>query len=696
MGPIKRRHGQGNQELLGGPGALQLACRTGDRSCAAQTIFEQNKEERRLLHIVSDLRHRDWTGAPADALRQTLDQFRAAKIDVHFIDAAFPVRSTTQKNALYHDNMAIVDFQPETRVAARFMQVEFSVAVGNFSNSERKNVRVTVRVKGQERAEGSFNIPSVPAGSVTTGTFTVAFDQLGQNPISVNLENEEAGLAADNVRHAVVEIREKVPLLIIEGDLKTKGTSDSDGYFLQSLFSESTRGFDVLMRTPNDLEKLDLEQFPSIYVLNAARLSDKAVQALEKYVRSGGGLAFFMGNEVRPDFYNKLYAGGKGLFPVPIADKPTDPPSDKVKLERMFGNLSPKLFVQNEAHPIFTRIYRDEKTHGHSRENNKHLIFASIDRYYPVPRTKWNVKAGEVEELMTLPNNRQISDYTEATNSLLASLPTEDAKNAKFKSRLDEHRRAIQTVLLNGGELYKLVAVLDALLSDSGEANNPAKPNLQEFWQAPEQADLRDRLTKLLQTVRFGDPFLISKNIGRGHVLAHMSTANAVWNDMPNGLSRVYYVMLMVEMQKYLASNTSDVNLKLGAPLDIELDATRYEAKAHRYFPPKFDLTKGLTNKYAPIDAGEQSGEVNGNKLTFHFGEARGPGVYEFVLTRKDAVESGGAAKPDRADGAAGDVCLRLQSRQRRREQSQARQSRRLDRGGREQPAIAHARRRQL
>jgi hypothetical protein len=130
---------------------------------AAQTIFEQNKEERRLLHIVSDLRQRDWTGAPADALRQTLDQFRAAKIDVHFIDAAFPVRSNTQKNALYHDNMAIVDFQPETRVAARFMQVEFSVAVGNFSNSERKNVRVTVRIKGQERAEGSFNIPSVPA-----------------------------------------------------------------------------------------------------------------------------------------------------------------------------------------------------------------------------------------------------------------------------------------------------------------------------------------------------------------------------------------------------------------------------------------------------------------------------------------------------------------------------------------------------
>ena len=612
---------------------------------AAQTIFEQNKEERRLLHIVSDLRYHDWTGAPADALRQTLDQLRSARVDVHFIDAAYPVRSDTQKSVVYHDNMAIVDFQPETRVAARFMQVEFSVAVGNFSSSERKNVRVTVRVKGQERAEGSFNIPSVPPGSVTTGTFTVAFNELGQNPISVNLENEDAGLAADNVRHAVVEVREKVPLLIIEGDLKTKGTPESDGYFLQSLFSESTRGFDVLMRTPNDLEKLNLEQFPSIFILNVPRLSDKAVQALERYVRAGGGVAFFMGNEVKPDFYNKLYADGKGLFPAPLADKPTEAPTSEVKLQRMFGSLTPKIFVPNEGHPIFTRIYRDEKTRGHSRENNKHLIFASIDRYFPVPRTKWHTKPGEVEELMTLPNNRQIADYADETNNVLNALPVEAEKNAKFKARLEEHRRVIKNVLLTGGELYKLVAPLDALLNDSGETNNAARPNLQEFWQAPEQADLRERLTKLLETVRYGDPFLIAKNVGKGHVLAHMSTANAAWNDMPNGLSRVYYVMLMVEMQKFMASNTADLNLRLGTPLDIELDAARFEAKARRFFPPKVDLTKGAPNKYAPIDAGEQTGDVNGNKLTFRFGDARIPGVYEFVLTHKDAP-MGGGAKP--------------------------------------------------
>src|SRR5262249_27806802 len=56
-----------------------------------------------------------------------------------------------------------------------------------------------------------------------------------------------------------------------------------------------------------------------------------------------------------------------------------------------------------------------------------------------------------------------------------------------------------------------------------------------------------------------------------------------------------------------------------------------------RYFPPKVDYSKGGLIKYTPVDAGRQSGVASANKLTFSFAEARQPGVYEFVLARKDA-----------------------------------------------------------
>src|SRR5262249_35667973 len=156
---------------------------------------------------------------------------------------------------------------------------------------------------------------------------------------------------------------------------------------------------------------------------------------------------------------------------------------------------------------------------------------------------------------------------------------------------LDAHRKAIQQVLLQGGELYKLAGALDQMLNDSGDPKDPEKkPNLQEFWQKSDQAGLREQLVKLLEAVRYGDPFLIARTYGKGRVLAYLTTASDTWTDLPKGPARIYYVMLMVEMQKYLAASNPDVNLTLGAPLDVELDSGRYEAKMRRFFPPKLDL----------------------------------------------------------------------------------------------------------
>jgi hypothetical protein len=617
----------------------------------AQKIFEQNPQERRLLHVVSDFRARDWSGSPSDGIRKAVDQLRAMKVDVHLLDDAYPIRGDSKGAVLYHDNLAIVDLVPETRVIGRYVPVEFQVAVANYSNSEQKKVRVTVRDKKQERQDATFTLPSVPPGTVTTGSFLLTFDELGPNPVSVNLENEEAGLAIDNTRHAVVEVREKVPLLMIEGDPKTKGTGDSDAYYLNSLFSESTRGFEVVVKTPLDLEKIDLEVYPSIFLLNVPRLSEKAQQQVEKYVRNGGGVAFFMGPEVKPEFYNKWYADGKGLFPVVLADKPTEPSGDPgERLMKMFSNPLPKLYPRNDSHPIFTRIYRDERTHNQSRENNKYLVFASIDRYFPVPRSKWTFPPGTIDELMTLPNSRKVADYADEANRIISQIqqfPWADANypNAKFKASLDAHIKAIRDALLGGGDLYKLALPLDRLLNDTGTPNDPAKPNLQEFWQQNEQTEVRERLAQLLEAVRYGDPFLVGRTFGKGRVLAYLSTANGAWNDLPNGPARVYYVMLMVEMQKYLASNVSDVNLLLGSPLELNLDAARYEAKARRFFPPKGEPQAGKPS--ANIDAGEQTGRVEGNRVIFQFAEAKTPGVYQFILNRKDAPADDGEKKPE-------------------------------------------------
>ncbi len=618
----------------------------------AKEIFEQEPNTKHVLHVVSDFRARDWAGGGADALAQELAPLTQTKgaggAAVHLLDAADPPRSPTQRTAIDHGNLGLLDVQPETRVAARYLPVDFTLTVANFSPAERTNVRVTVKVNGQTREDASINVASVPPG-VTQTTFTVpTFDQLGFSQVSANLEPEDAGLAIDNARYAVVEVREKVPLLFVEGDVSTRERTDADSFYQRKLFLEAAKGFDVVQRGMQELEQPTLAQYPVIFVLNVPRFSDKARANLEAYVKNGGGVCFLLGEQVNADYYNQqLYADGKGVFPVPL-QRPTDPLTTEQKTARIFDEaMPPKLFARGDSHPILARMYRDDKNH----EANTYLKFLLIDRYFPVNRARWNPAPGTAAELLTLPNYRPMDDYKEEAQRLLKLLPLEDAKYAAYSKLLKEHERKIKEVLANGKQLYQLANAIEALLTDTADPKDPQKPDLRVFWQQPAQAELLGQLQRLMESVRFGDPLLVASRYGKGHVLAYLTTGGSAWNDFPNGPARPYWVMLMLETQKFLAGAGADVNRVVGSPLEIVLDANRFGSRMRRFFVPEVseNAPPAAAAPAAPKgdqDLREQVGRVQGGKVAFVFDEARKPGVYRFEFTPQgEAADSKSPAR---------------------------------------------------
>jgi Aerotolerance regulator N-terminal len=615
----------------------------------ARELFEEQPAAKHVLHLVSDFRQRDWSGGSAEALNQVFSAMTQTKgaggVQVHLMDVADPVRSPTQRAAIDHGNLGVVDVQPEARVAPRNMSVEFALTVANYSPAERKNVRVTIKVNGEERPASSMTILSVPPGE-TQKTFLATFQQLGWNQVTASLEAEEAGLAIDNTRYVAVEVRDKVPMLFVEGDPSRRGKLDSDSFFLRALFLDAAKGYDVVQRGPQELEQPNLDQYPTIYLLNVPRLSDKAKASLEAYVKNGGGVCFCLGDQVNPDYYNQsLYADGRGLFPAPI-DRPTPALTDEQKAARIFDPaLPPKVFPRGDTHPVLARLYREDKTH----EANTYLKFLLIDRYFPVPRARWNVAPGTAEELFTLPNYRALDDYAAEAQRLINQLPTENPKYQKYATLLKNHQRRVKEVLGTGKQLYQLANAIESLLTDTSDPKDPQKPNLREFWQLPENADLNEKFARLLESVRYGDPLLVGKRYGKGRVLAYLTTAGSAWNDFPNGPGRPYYVMLMLEMQKYLASTGTDVNRVVGSPLEIVLDAGRYANRMRRFFVPEADMPAGDDAPKAAnaIDLREQVGVVQGSRLSFLFSEARKPGVYRFELTPQT---EGASAAPARTE----------------------------------------------
>jgi hypothetical protein len=305
--------------------------------------------------------------------------------------------------------------------------------------------------------------------------------------------------------------------------------------------------------------------------------------------------------------------------------------------------MPPKLFARGDTHPILARLYREDRT----RESNTYLKFLLIDRYIPVNRVRWNPEPGTTTEVLTLPNYRSLDDYKEEAQRLLKQLPLADDRYATYQKLLKDHQRKVMEVLANGKQLYQLANAVEAMLTDTADPKDKPKPDLRAFWQQLAQAELLGGFQRLMESVRFGDPLLVGRKFGKGHVLAYLTTAGSAWTDFPNGPARPYWVMLMLETQKYLAGAGTDVNRAVGSAVEVVLDANRFTSRMRRFFVPE-PAEGAAAAPDAPAkgdrDLREQVGTVQGNRVRFLFNEARQPGVYRFEFTPQGEAVGGGAA----------------------------------------------------
>jgi hypothetical protein len=655
-------------ELARMEGPTQRHLNLNDGLEEADRIFGQSPQDERFLHVVGDFRQLQWAEPEASTMLKQLRALGNAGVQVHFLDTAHPRRTEGQRVPLYHDNLAIVDLRSETRVAAEGMPVQFTVTVANYSGTEKKNVRVTIKVDGEERPEGSLTLMSVPPGH-TSATFQVGFVRLEKeltttyNVITAQLENEEAGLQSDNLRYAVIGVRKQVPVLVVDGDPANGAKPGGDLFHIRTLL-DSARGYKVEPGTVSDLERPNLDQYPSIYLLNVREISDKAKKNLETYVSSGGGLAFFMGDRVNPAFYNReLYDKGKGLFPVLLADQPSKTLSEEDKQAKQLQNvLEPRLqaFVRSDSHPVVAELHKFRNF----------LTYLNVDRYFPVRRRDWQPEEGRVEELITLPNDHPLADYQASTQEILdelEKLPADNPAYEKFRAALDKHRRAIRDSL-SGKSLYLLANALDAVLRDARDPNDAGGTRLTELWEQtdPKVQELKDRITKFRAVVQYGDPLVVAQRFHKGRVVAFLTTAGKKWNDWAGGSpASVTYPMIMIDLQKYLTAADADTAKLVWEQVEIGRPSSRYEAKAKVSLQEyggatkvevtqrgdlgsdgKPDTTVGIAGggPSAPKDLGELLGNVSGESLSFTFPKERTPrpGVYQFELLQRGDMGSEG------------------------------------------------------
>jgi hypothetical protein len=635
---------------------------------------ENEKNTRFMIHLVTDFRNIDWAGENETRLKEKFEELKTAGIQLFLIDVAHPESGESTEKPLHHDNLAILDLRPETRLAPKNSMIEFLVNVANYSNAARKNVPVVVRLNGSERAESSFNLPDLPPNQITTARFTMNFDRTAsrENPldafnlVSVHLEPEVSGLSVDNTRYAYVEVREKVPLLLIESKasaLKQErgrfipASKDAECFYLYKLFTETIKGFDVAVVPATEIEKISLKSFISIYSCGVPRFTETAVKALEEYVRSGGGLAIFLGPELRAadtTFYNeRLYQNGSGLYPAPIESRPLNDglADDKIQPTRWARRLSgvPQIYPRDKQHPALESLYIDDRVRTRDSGLDALLKFVVIERYFPVNRVVWKADPGTVQELMTLPNLKPMATYEGQLRVFLERLATilENDKFADYRNSLQTQATELKRLAASNEPLLTLARRLDEFLTDPGDKEKKI-PSMQLFWQFPELLELGREIQGLLATIKFGDPLYLAKTFGTGRVIGSTSSAGNAWNDL-EGLSVSHYPPLMLSFQRYLASASTDMNLSIGSTFEFRFPASRYQPKAKLWQVIQEDnANKGKESLTIQVNSrGEQTLPTKNQEKkdeSFHelsFSNGNIPGIYLFEFTENAVLQPG-------------------------------------------------------
>lgn len=253
----------------------------------------------------------------------------------------------------YDGNLAVVGLETDAGVMAVGVPTMVHVRIHNYGQSAQQDYPVELFIDGKRRDRRWVTIP--PGGEVDA-TFLAEFREVGQHVVEARIPADS--LPTDNARYHVVEVRPKVPILLISGEAAARGNVGATEFVGMALapgwlVGESDEDHLSPARvSPGIVRSPDLAQYPAVFLIDVPSLDAQQVAGLERYVQEGGGLMIIPGERTDARFYNEsLYRDGRGLLPGRIGT-----PGFRNETGECF--LSPEVY----DHPILS-LFAD-RSHG--------------------------------------------------------------------------------------------------------------------------------------------------------------------------------------------------------------------------------------------------------------------------------------------------------------------------------------------
>ena len=319
------------------------------------------KAARVEVHVITDGQRRPWT-AGGEPLARLIAEI-AEKADLH-IEALSPGDTENLAvAALTVPDLASTDRRTQDVLPSIHAPTLFQAAVVNIGRTEREYVPVDLLVDGTVRDRQV--IRRVRPDETRSATFRVHIRTPGSHRVEAQVDvGATDRLPADNVRLASVHVYEEVRVLVVDGDPRPEAFESESDFLRLALSPVDLDAPDApfLITTEvcarEELEGARLADYAVVALANVAGVSRSLAGRLARFVRDGGGLMVFLGDQVDAADYNDiLFADGRGLLPAKLLNRIGFPGEPDRAFGLVTGNLTHYLVNNYEpTDPTLSRV----------------------------------------------------------------------------------------------------------------------------------------------------------------------------------------------------------------------------------------------------------------------------------------------------------------------------------------------------
>jgi hypothetical protein len=279
----------------------------------AATTVEGMHETVRQVVVLTDFQRQSFTAQEDSLLGQKIDTLKKQAVPptITFFDIGQEIK----------ENVAVESLEFSKLMVGVGQKVQIRGNLRNFGDTPWPDLRVTFRVDGKDKGAAQIKLGANEKGQVL---FTHAFDTPGSHVVEITTDAD--ALKADNSYFASIPVRDRLPVLLVNGDPNPeplKGETDFAEIALQPYAAGRVELADLINPRVINGDALNAQALNDAVVVilaNVRRLNDDQLRALEDFVKAGGGLLIFPGSKIDTDWYQSaLVRDGKGLLPLGFA-----------------------------------------------------------------------------------------------------------------------------------------------------------------------------------------------------------------------------------------------------------------------------------------------------------------------------------------------------------------------------------------